>query len=100
MFAAGWQPITHAHAKPAQVRVERYGPSANGELLWAVYNPSTAPLEARLTIDAATLKLDSRQRSATGLVSGATLVCHRNGDKIEVLVPLGAKRCEVVRLER
>lgn len=98
MFDAGWQPITYAHAQPTQVRVERYGPSADGELLWAVYNPSTASLEARLTIDAAALKLNSRQPSATGLVSGAALTCRRNGDQIEVLVPLNAKRCEVVRL--
>jgi hypothetical protein len=78
--------------------VERYGPSASGELLWAVYNPSTAPLEARLTIDAATLKLNSRQPSATGLVSGAALTCRRDAGQIEVLVPLSAKRCEVVRM--
>ena len=100
MFDAGWQPITYASAKPAEVRVERYGPSKDGDLFWAVYNPSSAPLEARLSIDAGALKLDSQQPSTAGLVSGAPLACHREADRIEVVVPLGAKRCEVVRLER
>jgi hypothetical protein len=80
--------------------VERYGPAAGGELLWAVYNPSATPLEARLTIDAAALKLASPRASAMGLVSGVPLTCQRNADQIEIVVPLGAKRCEVVRLER
>ena len=100
MFDAGWQPITYARAEPAPARVERYGPVAGAEVLWAVYNPSAAPLKARLTIDAAALKLDSRQPSVMGLVSGAALACQRSADQIEVVVPLGTKRCEVVRLER
>jgi hypothetical protein len=35
-----------------------------------------------------------------GLVSGAALACNRQADKIEVVVPLGAKKSEVVRLGR
>jgi hypothetical protein len=98
MFDAGWQPITHAQALPAGTRVERYGPSAGGDALWAVYNPSAAPLEARLRIDTASLKLDVQQPAATGLVSGSALTCQRHAGQVEVVVPLGAKRCEVVRL--
>jgi hypothetical protein len=100
MFDAGWQPITYATVKPSSARAERYGPAAKGEVLWAVYNPSAAPLTAKLVIDATALGLDAPKSAAMGLVSGAALACNRQADKIEVVVPLGAKKSEVVRLGR
>ena len=100
MFDAGWQPITHARVQGSAARVERYGSAAGGEVLLAVYNPTSAPLAIQLRIDTAALQLADRQSPASAMVSGAALACRRQGDKIGLTVPLGAKKCEVVRLGR
>ena len=46
MFDAGWQPITHARVQGSSARVERYGSARGSEVLFAVYNPTSAPLAA------------------------------------------------------
>jgi hypothetical protein len=98
MFDAGWQPVTYAQAEPAGVRVERYGPGANGEVLFAVYNP-TAPVTTKLLVDIGPLKLATPPSSATALVSGARLGCSTSGARTVVNLPISAKTCEVVLFE-
>jgi hypothetical protein len=99
MFDAGWQPVTHARrTEPAAVRVERYGPSASGEALFAVYNPSASAVTAKLTVDAAALALKAPLQTASALVAGSALPCQRREGQVELSVPLAAKACEVIRL--
>jgi hypothetical protein len=80
------------------VRVERYGPSTDGELLFAIYNHSAAEVGAELCVDGARLRLKTGRPSATALVRGRPLTCRAVGAKIEVSVPLASGECEVVRL--
>lgn len=98
MFEAGWQPVTYATVEPPAVRVERYGPAATGELLFALYNPSDTQAACKLSVDAAPLKLSAAQVSATAVVSGATLTSNRIQDKIKITITIPAKTCEVVRV--
>ncbi len=97
MFDAGWEPITYARAESPSMRVERYGDPARGELLFAVYNPTKAAVEAKLVVETATLKLPD-DAQATALVSGATLTVQRDGPTATITVSLPAATCEVVRL--
>jgi len=97
MFDAGWEPVTLAHATPADVRLERYGPGDGGEVLLAVFNAAEEPVQARLLVDAAALGLGAGT-TATGLVSGAELVSTTDGGELQVTVPLAPGRCEVVRV--
>lgn len=96
MFDAGWEPVTHARCDPSAVRVERYGPAANGEVLFAAYNPSASAVTAKLSIDAAALRLDAAAASA--LVSGATVACRRDGPRTEISLTIPGKTCEVARV--
>jgi hypothetical protein len=84
MFDTGWQAVTRARAEPAAVRVERYGPGADGELLFAVYNPAKASTDVHLEIDAAGLGLKIDHSAATALVSDRPLSCRPVGPKIEI----------------
>ena len=95
LFDAGWQPVTLAWAKPAGVRVERYGPTDGGETLFAVYNPAASAAEVSLSIEPAAAKAEAK---ATALVAGTDLLCAREGARLRVTVPAGSHRCEVVRL--
>ncbi|NLY03196.1 MAG: hypothetical protein GXY83_44675 [Rhodopirellula sp.] len=97
LFDAGWQPVTRARSQPRQVRVERYG--AGGEVLFALYNGSASPLDARITIEAESLDL-THTREATTLLAGAKVACRPDGKSLEVTVPLGAGKAEVVQLSR
>jgi hypothetical protein len=54
---AGWEPVPHATASPAEVRVERYGSGERGKLFFTVHNPGAAEIEATLTLDRAALKI-------------------------------------------
>lgn len=97
MFAAGWDPVTYARALPAEVQVERYGPGAAREVLFAVFNPTQEPAQVKLTVPAAELKLDMAAK-ATALLAPADLPVLPDGDAIVVTVPVAAGRCEVVSL--
>ena len=97
MFDAGWEPVTLARATPADVRVERYGPGNGGELLLAVFNPAEEPVEAELVVEAAALGLGA-DVTVTGLLSGGGGSAGWAGGDLRITVPLGAGRCEVVRI--
>ena len=51
MYIAGWQPVTHARCDRKDLLVERYGP-ADGQVYFAIFNPSLSAARAHLTIDA------------------------------------------------
>lgn len=97
MYAAGWQPVTLATVSDG-CKVERYGPGADGEVLFAIYNPGKQAVTAKLVVEAAVLKLAETQ--VKGLVSGGGLTSAKQGNGVEVTVPIEADRCEVVRLGR
>ena len=98
MFDATWQVVTHARVQPSPLQVERYGTAAGGELFFAVYNPAKTESAAQLEVDAVALGLKPDQPAAAGLVSGRSLECRWNEGKLTIAVPLGPKKCEVVRL--
>jgi hypothetical protein len=99
LFDAGWQPVTHARPQPARVRVERYGPGTDGQLFFALYNPSDATLESQVTVDSEALGL-TPVKTATALVADAPISCRVERKALVFRVPLAGKKSEVVRLQR
>jgi hypothetical protein len=76
LTAAGWQPITLAHAQPESVLVERYGSPCQGVVYFAVHNPTFAAVEARVLIGS-TLRLAGHVRHLKDLVSGSKVPVRR-----------------------
>ena len=54
---AGWEPVTYATVEPAEVIVERFGPS-EGRLYLTARNPGEEPITATFTVDAAALGIE------------------------------------------
>ena len=50
LAAAGWEPITYAHADAAHVVVERYGTPGDGPVYLAVHNPTGRATATTLTL--------------------------------------------------
>lgn len=100
LFDAGWEPVTHARVTPPSVRIERYGPAPNGEVLFAVYNPSNAKVDAALSVDVSEKGLSLQAANARALVADSALSLQADAGVIRVTVPVAAKTCEVVRLGR
>jgi hypothetical protein len=59
LATAGWEPITHATVQPAEIGLERYG------TILALHNPTDAPVEARVKVDTAALKLPAAKAALT-----------------------------------
>lgn len=54
---AGWEVIPHATAEPAGLRVERYGPDAQGKIYWTVLNTTSEALPSTLALELGALGL-------------------------------------------
>lgn len=96
MYEAGWEPVTEARTATPGVQIERYGGGEGRETLLAVFNSGTAPVEAKVTIEAA-LGLAAGVKAAA-LVNPRELSLIADGKALALTVPLEAGRCEVVRL--
>jgi len=99
MFAAGWEPVTHAKASPEGVMLERYGPGEQDELLLAVCNSAQDPVDARVLVDTEALGLDATV-SATRLLDPGTVPTQATGEGLLAVCPLEPGRCEVIHLSR
>ena len=95
LFDAGWEAVTHARVSATSIRVERYGPSATGEVLFALYSPAKAEAAAQLHIQAKPLGLPE-DVCATELVANAKLPCRTLGDQLVVSCAVPARKCRVV----
>ncbi len=98
MFDAGWKPVTYARTEPTAVRVERYGPAADGAVYLAVFNPTKAPVDTVVRADAARLGLAAERCAARLMVADRDLPVRAQGAQAAVTVSLGANKSEVVKL--
>lgn len=80
---AGWEPVTHAKASDEKIRVERFG-----EKYLTVFNDSTGPRTATLTLDDV-LPAPSRE-----LISGTIIECKNRA----ITLTLGAEDVKVLEL--
>ncbi len=78
--AAGWQPITHAATDNLALFVERFGPSASGELLISVLNSTGQPQSGTLSVDWKELgwsPISNGLELVSGISQGGTNGCWR-----------------------
>ncbi|GEM_PF-5197341 len=54
---AGWEPVTHAVAKPERAVIERFGGEGGRRLFFTVPNPEQGPQDISVTVDARALGL-------------------------------------------
>lgn len=94
---AGWQPVTHVRSSDPQVWVERWGPSASGELYLTIYNSAATERAATLAVVAQPLGLRGTVRAADELSQFAVTTPVVDG-VAELLVEVPARRLMVLRL--
>ncbi|HUS81071.1 MAG TPA: hypothetical protein VM283_07365, partial [Armatimonadota bacterium] len=89
-----WQPLTHARADEADVRIERYGEKP-GPIALVLYSPYVGR-KAHLTVDAAALNLDDVWPADP--LDGEPLSWQRDGDmlRIEAAVRAGDVRLIII----
>ncbi len=92
LTAAGWEPITLARAEPATVRLERYG--KGNRVLIVAHNPTTAPVDATVSVDAKALGVAQVQATLLPGVQKATVEGNAVQVKLEaqgtVVIAFGA----------
>lgn len=88
---AGWHAVTGARSDRPEVRLERFGPEADGTVLITVLNTADTALRATVRIDPALLNLSDDVR-ATRLIGEGTLTGN------EVSLELPASALEVLEL--
>ena len=89
MYAAGWQPVTHAKCTPTGLRVERFGPE-RGRVFFAVRNPGRTDVRTDLTIDAEALGIGRLTHAVLHLGTGrqvALAAAARDGVRATFDVP-------------
>ncbi len=91
--AAGWEPVPHARAEPAEVRIERYG-GPGGEAYLAVRNPTDQPVTCTVRLEGGWWGALALQR----LVEGGELAAETDGDDLIATIALNAWRTEVLRV--
>jgi len=91
---AGWMPATRAVCSPAQILVERFGPSTNGTTYFTLFNPSTNAQVASLRVEPGVAG-DPAKAVATELLSTNRLPFAAGGWTVAV----GAESVAVVRVE-
>ncbi|MCC6694696.1 MAG: hypothetical protein IT365_03595 [Candidatus Hydrogenedentes bacterium] len=57
---AGWRPVPYAAATPGEIRIERWGDGATGDLAFTLHNPSSLEQNVILQLDRAALHLPDR----------------------------------------
>ncbi len=90
---AGWEPITHARAEPACVRVERFGNGA--EVYLVAHNTGNEAVQAVLSADLGALGLEGA--AAVSVLSGDAPVALAEG---RATFPLAARGTEMLCLRR
>ena len=90
--AAGWQPVTFAHAVSPSLRIERFGDSTN--LYFTVRNNGSRTINTNLIIDSQALDI-SGNISAVELVSGKEIKAEQN--KLFITIPAG--RTQVIEIK-
>ncbi|HOX39480.1 MAG TPA: hypothetical protein PL033_15975 [Candidatus Brocadiia bacterium] len=66
---AGWQPIPHAKCDDPNMRIERYGPAADGKVYLSVLNLAGKPMTAKIAVDAAAAGIPGDARSFRSLLT-------------------------------
>lgn len=95
--AAGWRPVTHAHASEG-LAVERWGPDAQGAVYLTVYNASTARVEGEVTVAAEALGLAGTTLVAEELLDGSGCSAPIVDGDATLRLPVEAERVRILRL--
>lgn len=95
---AGWEPITHAHATPRAVGLERWGGQGrDAPLFFTVMNRSTEPVDAVVTIDLAALPRSTGMKAAA-LLDSLALQPEQNARLLTLRFRLEAEQANVIAL--
>ncbi|MBI3923217.1 MAG: hypothetical protein HY318_17485 [Armatimonadetes bacterium] len=96
LFRAGWEPVTHAEASDPVVRVQRFGTRL--PMYFTLLNPSPAPREVELVIDAQALRLKTTSVVAVEMVGSESVALSKHGASLTTKVTLGPEDVAVVAL--
>ncbi len=97
---AGWQPVTQARARPAEVGVERWGgEKAGAPLLFTVMNRSTGSVNAEVVIDGNVMQRRRPVRAAT-LVAKRPFEMTEAGGRLVLKFRLGPEEAEVLEIAK
>jgi len=91
---AGWMPVTRAVCTPAEIMVERFGPTTNGTTYITLFNPGANAQLANLRIESSVVA-DPAKIVTTELLSTNRLPLAAGGWAVTV----GAESVAVVRIE-
>jgi len=94
---AGWEPVTHARARPNVVGVERWGGGPRRRLCFTIMNRSTKPRPARIILDRAALRLP-RQIAARDMLTGEAIAASESDAGPVLRLDLAAEQAVAVRV--
>ena len=99
MGAAGWEPVTRAHADPPELGIERFGRGEAGEVFFSVRNRGDDLLETTVRLDLPLLGFPQGVLQVTQPVSGERLAtAESTGGPLILPVRLEARDATVVRV--
>jgi hypothetical protein len=94
---AGWQPVTFAALRPANLRIERFGTFGSNTTYFTVYNPTSEKVRAVVSIDARALNL-ARNVRIEELLDGAKMEYVRRGENVEVALSVDGNAAKLIKL--
>ena len=83
LTAAGWQPLTHACCDNSNIRIERFGPDADGTVFLTLLNDTTEPQSGVVMADLKALGMNATA-PARELVSGRLATVSEQGWRLSL----------------